>query len=218
MSSVALPHPPRDMQDTKARDGWFRAVASELVPGLVRGDPEEVARRREDLARLWADAQRRGDDLASLATTALLVVQDGVLGDLAALEHIRLARDSVAARLLQAVADSPGSGQTELAEQVGAAEATVSREGARLEDQGLVVRRRVGRQRLWELTPRGHQAVERLAGPRLAPPVDEVGPQPQAATSPHLEALIAEEQRADMREVPESLRESSTAAMFASVA
>lgn len=212
-----LPRLLEEGEPTKADlDGWLRATTAALIPGVVRGDRAEVNARREELAREWARAKRREHERGSVAVAALLAYQDAVLAALSAAQAVQLPKDSVAARLVEAVAEHPGLAQTELAERLCVPAETVSREGARLEDHGLVVRRRVGRQRLWELTPRGRAAADRLAGPRLVP--GEAGSQAdeRAAQEERLQRLVDEEESRGLDPLPGKSRPLSAAAFFSS--
>src|SRR3954471_7202764 len=60
---------------------------------------------------------------------------------------------------------SPWLGSSELRRRLGVDETQVSRSGRRLLESGLVAKRKVGRQALWQLTPRGRQALEQPSAP-----------------------------------------------------
>jgi AcrR family transcriptional regulator/DNA-binding transcriptional ArsR family regulator len=61
---------------------------------------------------------------------------------------------------LRLLEGSPWLASSELRRRLGVDETQVSRSGRRLLESGLVARRKVGRQALWQLTPRGKQALE----------------------------------------------------------
>jgi AcrR family transcriptional regulator len=71
---------------------------------------------------------------------------------------------------IQALRDARRLGSTELRERLGVDETEVSRCGRRLLDAGLVARSKVGRQAMWELTPRGRQVLGRDPAPLATSP------------------------------------------------
>ena len=61
--------------------------------------------------------------------------------------------------LLRAIADTPGATNTRLMDELGVHAAQVSRLGSRLELGGMARKRRAGRTKRWDFTPRGVQAL-----------------------------------------------------------
>ncbi|WP_078592179.1 winged helix DNA-binding protein [Streptomyces pseudogriseolus] len=64
--------------------------------------------------------------------------------------------------MLMAINESPGVTSAELAGELDAEAAQISRSGTALIERGLVVKTRHGRERRWRLTPRGDVAVAEL--------------------------------------------------------
>ena len=75
--------------------------------------------------------------------------------------------------LLRAISDNPGITNTRLEEEFELDAAQVSRLGSRLELSGVARKRRAGRYNLWEITPRGVQALGILDAGGIARPKRE---------------------------------------------
>jgi AcrR family transcriptional regulator/DNA-binding transcriptional ArsR family regulator len=70
---------------------------------------------------------------------------------------------------MSALASSSQVGSTELCVLLDSHETQVSRTGRRLLEHGLVTRRKAGRRVFWQLTPRGHHALEEVPAAARSP-------------------------------------------------
>jgi AcrR family transcriptional regulator len=149
-------------------DAAVDALAAGLVDALLAGD-ETALRAALDALRttrkhlLGGDGAPNGPLLGAVSTLTAFV-QWG-------LERIGSEPGSAAPagtqarRFLEAVDGRPQVGSAELRSLLGTDETQVSRTGRRLLGDGLVTRRKVGRQVFWALTPRGRQELDSLAQP-----------------------------------------------------
>ena len=122
------------------------ALALELVDAILDGD---AAALRAKLAELRS---ARSEALTGLISTA-----QWALERLPSSEPV--AHGTQAWRFLSELRER-SRGSSELRTMLGVDETQVSRTGRRLLDAGLVTRRKAGRSVTWQLTPRGHQALE----------------------------------------------------------
>jgi AcrR family transcriptional regulator/predicted MarR family transcription regulator len=83
-----------------------------------------------------------------------------------------VAQGTQAHAFLAALAGSPRSGSADLRDLLDTDETQISRTGRRLLEMGLVMRRKVGRQVFWELTPRGRRALDDAPADQDAPNSD----------------------------------------------
>jgi AcrR family transcriptional regulator len=130
------------------------AVALGLVDALLERDHDTLAAALQALR----DARADGDpELIGWLDAAIAFAHWG-------LERVpsqaAVARGTRAHEFLTALDGSPRVGSTELRRLLEIDETQVSRTGRRLLESGLVMRRKVGRQAYWELTPRGGRALE----------------------------------------------------------
>ena len=132
------------------------AVALGLVDALLEGDDETLAGAVDALrdARARADGDR---ELAGWLDAAIAFAHWGLER---APSAVSVASGTQAHDFLRLLDDSPRLGSTDLRRILETDETQVSRTGRRLLESGLVSRGKVGRQVFWQLTPRGHRALE----------------------------------------------------------
>lgn len=152
---------------------WLAALAGLVAEACVDLDAAALAATQTQLRLSYAavreDAALVPNDAAS-RLGGLRAVAEVVRGALERAAPIRAARliepGGLAARFLAAVASEPGSSNRDLADRLGESrpvdEGQLSRLGRQLLGQGLVVRRRAGRQNSWGITPSGRQALSEL--------------------------------------------------------
>ena len=139
-----------------------------LVVGAVReGDDPALELAADGLYRAYAawrsqtdpvQIEHRGEirGLHNLADAALeVMVPVGVLAE--------LEPDSLAHRMLAAIAERRGLGNDDLEADLDADKSSLSRAGTRLRSVGLARSRRAGRRNAWEITPRGAEVINALA-------------------------------------------------------
>lgn len=139
-----------------ALPGWVNASAMLLVDAIAACDVEPLEAFLDESSRLVG----RED------------VDQGAIGSLAAVAQWGVARTrptavgrsidlrSAVGRILLFVSERPEATNTEIWNELGLAEATVSRIGRRLEADGLVRRTRAGKEQRWRLTPMGDKAID----------------------------------------------------------
>src|SRR3954471_9110195 len=138
------------------------AVALGLVDALLERDGETLRAALDGLrdARARAEGDR---DLVGWLDAAIAFAHWG-------LERVpsqtAVARGTQAHDFLRALQGSPHLGSAELRRLLDVDETQVSRTGRRLLEQGLVTRRKIGRQVFWQLTPRGQRALEEAPAPQ----------------------------------------------------
>jgi len=141
------------------------AVALGLVDALLEGDGETLAAALRALRDARARAER-DEELVGRLDAAIAFAHWG-------LERMpsrpAVSRGTQAHDFLRALDDSSQLGSAELPRLLGVDETQVSRTGRRLLENGLVTRRKVGRQVFWRLTPRGRRALEGAPAPRRSP-------------------------------------------------
>jgi AcrR family transcriptional regulator/DNA-binding MarR family transcriptional regulator len=142
------------------------AVALGLVDALLEGDAEALAAALDALRD--ARAQANGDQkLVGWLDAAIAFAHWG-------LERVPsraavVTQGTQAHDFLRALDGSPQLGSAELRRLLEIDETQVSRTGRRLLESGLVTRRKVGRQVLWQLAPRGQRALEEAPAPKRSP-------------------------------------------------
>ena len=158
-------------------DGWAREVSAQLVPELLDGDIGRLRKVRKDLVTRWLKAESEGEsDTLQGALLAFTTLVDAWTHHSSMPEQfasLQVSSGSVTERLLRAAAHSDSLPQQDLAAEAGTSPEVVSRRGSVLEAAGLVLRRRVGKERHWSITPRGRRAlagVEVRPDPSAAPP------------------------------------------------
>jgi AcrR family transcriptional regulator len=143
----------------------LEAVALGLVDALVECDEDTLAAALHALrdARARADGDR---ELAGWLDAAIAFAHWG-------LERVpsraAVAQGTQAHDFLSVLDGAPQLGSSELRRLLETDETQVSRTGRRLLESGLVVRRKVGRQVFWQLTPRGQRALTEAPAPQRSP-------------------------------------------------
>lgn len=149
--------------DEPVDEGAFEGLALLLVEALLALDDEALQPATAELRRLYG--ARAGSDDAAAAEeagrfAALLSVASWGLDRLAPQAIVRrLEPGSHLHRFLEAAAGKAGITNSELAEQLKLDRTEVSRVGRRAGEAGLAAKRRFGRLKRWEVTPRGRQAL-----------------------------------------------------------
>jgi AcrR family transcriptional regulator len=145
----------------------LEAVALGLVDALLEHDAETLASALHALRD--ARAQADGEELIGWLDAAIAIAHWG-------LERVpspaAVAQGTQAHDFLNVLDGSPQLGSAELRRLLEIDETQVSRTGRRLLESGLVTRRKVGRRVFWQLTPRGHRALEEAPAPPQRPNAD----------------------------------------------
>jgi AcrR family transcriptional regulator/DNA-binding MarR family transcriptional regulator len=148
-----------------AEPGRLEAVALGLVDALLEGDGETLAAALDALRD--ARARANGDrELVGWLDAAIAFAHWG-------LERVpsraAVAQGTQAHDFLRVLEGSPQLGSAELRRVLETDETQVSRTGRRLLENGLVTRRKVGRQVFWQVTPRGQRALEEAPASKRSP-------------------------------------------------
>jgi AcrR family transcriptional regulator/DNA-binding transcriptional ArsR family regulator len=147
--------------DTARRE----SVALGLIDALLERDDETLAAALDALrdARARADADQ---ELVGWLDAGIAFAYWG-------LERVpsqaAVAQGTQAHDFLSVLDGSPQLGSAELRRLLEVDDTQVSRTGRRLLESGLVSRRKVGRQVFWQLTPRGHRALEEAPARQRSP-------------------------------------------------
>jgi AcrR family transcriptional regulator/DNA-binding HxlR family transcriptional regulator len=149
-----------------AGEAAIDALALGVVDAVLAGDDETLRlalpHLRDRRHRLAALGQRDpGHERALGSLSALISVVHWALERLPSGEGAAtLAEGTHAWRFLDALLAGGPLGSSEVRRALATDESQVSRTGRQLLARGLVVRRRVGRRALWELTPRGERLLD----------------------------------------------------------
>jgi AcrR family transcriptional regulator len=135
------------------------AVALGLVDALLERDHDTLSAALDSLRDARADAD---PELVGWLDAALAFAHWGLERTPS---QAAVAQGTQAHEFLTALDGSSRLGSTELRRLLELDETQVSRTGRRLLESGLVIRRKVGRQAYWELTPRGERALEESPPP-----------------------------------------------------
>ena len=148
-----------------ADPGRLEAVSLGLVDALLERDDETLAAALHALrdARARAEGDR---ELIGWLDAAIAFAHWG-------LERVpsqtAVAEGTQAHDFLSVLDGSPQLGSAQLRRLLEIDETQVSRTGRRLLENGLVTRRKVGRQVFWQLTPRGQRALDEAPSPQRSP-------------------------------------------------
>ncbi len=179
---AARRHPARlpladiDLADVDAT--FCGAVANTVLDAWLGHDRDWLLEAERDLQDLLVLAPGPGtpaDGTGTVAkpvgrTEAVLELVRGALRRLAAEDATAaVTPGSVAHLMLRELAASDGLTNRALASALLVDETQISRAGRKLEDVALAWKRRLGRTNLWELTPRGRQAVTTLGSTHVQP-------------------------------------------------
>jgi DNA-binding MarR family transcriptional regulator len=160
-------------------EGAFNALAMLLVDSTLDGDEPALEFAFEQLQHCYGEFQRADEPSASGfedsgRLLALIDVAKWALERVMPLDLlVEFEVSSHAHDLLRAIAENPGATNTVLVDEFDLDPAQVSRIGNRLEQSGMARKRRVGRFNLWEITPRGVQALGILDAGGIARPKRE---------------------------------------------
>jgi hypothetical protein len=161
------------------REGLFNALAMLLVDSTLDGDEPALDFAFEQLQQHYGASRRQSASSAEEAEDrgrllALIDVAKWGLERVMPLDLlVEFEVSSHAHYLLRAIAHNPGITNTRLVDEFDLDPAQVSRLGSRLELSGMARKRRVGRYNLWEITPRGVQALGILDAGGIARPKRE---------------------------------------------
>jgi AcrR family transcriptional regulator len=154
-----------------AADGGEEAVdalTAGLVDSLLAGDQAALSAALDSLRatrkRLLADDGAADGRLVG-AVTALTAFVQWALERTGSDPGSAAPAGTQARRFLEALADGAPVGSPELRSLLDTDETQVSRTGRRLLGDGLVTRRKAGRQVFWALTPRGRRELDAPAAP-----------------------------------------------------
>ena len=148
----------RRIANLEAESGRLEAVALGLVDTLLEGDDETL-----DAALLaLRDARARADGDQELAGWLDAAIAFAHWGLERAPSRAVVTQGTQAHDFLRLLDSSPQLGSAELGRLLEVDDTQVSRTGRRLLESGLVTRSKVGRQVLWQLTPRARHALEEV--------------------------------------------------------
>lgn len=153
-------------------EGDFSALAMLLVDATLRGDEQSLKSVQEWLR--W----EYGEGVLATGNLDEEAVRYGRLLGLTDVSHwaiervlpvaslSRLERGAYATRFLRELVASPGLSNQELADLLAVDQTEISRVGRRLLEDGMAVRRRLGRRNCWEISPKGRRSLQLLDGAR----------------------------------------------------
>lgn len=150
--------------EASVTDSWASAVSRWVVDACLTSDVNNLHAGLETL-RCAHVRLRPHPEVARLEATLTVLAETTRAGlDRARQAWIIETLDPAtwAAQMLTAMDKNPGITSAELAKELSAAAAQISRSGTALIERGLAVKTRHGRERRWRLTPRGSVAVEAL--------------------------------------------------------
>jgi hypothetical protein len=193
----------RDLSpDSNEWEPLLSAVTMTLVDALLGGEVDALEQAsdplRDALASLFEDRGNVREMRGWLL--ALLEVTRWGLERLPASDELRISRNTQAWRFLQTLSLGQPRNSSYIKDRLDSDASQVSRLGRDLLARGLVLQRRLGREAMWELTPRGrklvregdddaaHHVVRRAAGQSEDdPPRSRAEPKPtgRAAASKH---------------------------------
>jgi DNA-binding MarR family transcriptional regulator len=153
--------------NTEDWDAQLSALTLAFVDSLLAGDTQALEFAadplRDRLATLYGEAAERGHGREVRGWfMALLSMCRWGLQRLPAPEELQYQPGTQPYEFLMLLAKDRATTSSTVKQQLNTGDSQVSRTGRDLASSGLVVQRRAGRQALWELTPRGRQAVDRL--------------------------------------------------------
>ena len=141
------------------------AVTLGLIDALLERDDETLAAALDALR----DARARADGDQELVGWLDAAIAFAYWGLERVPSTAAVAQGTQAHDFLSVLDGSPQLGSAELRRLLEIDDTQVSRTGRRLLERGLVSRRKVGRQVFWQLTPRGHRALEEAPAPPQSP-------------------------------------------------
>jgi AcrR family transcriptional regulator/DNA-binding transcriptional ArsR family regulator len=145
-------------------DAELDGVAAGLVDALLAADTDALTSALDALRSTRKRLLGQDGQMLGSVTTLAAVVQWGI--ERTGSEPGSAApAGTQAGRFLEALAGGAQIGSSELRAQLGTDDTQVSRTGRRLLGDGLVTRRKAGRQVFWALTPRGARELEAAPQP-----------------------------------------------------
>jgi DNA-binding MarR family transcriptional regulator len=161
------------------REGLFNALAMLIVDATLDGDEPALEFAFDQFQHLHAARMRdhAGSEGAIEERGRLLALIDVAKWGLERTMPLDLLVEfevsSHAHQILRIISDQPGATNTALMEELDIDPSQVSRISSRLEQAGMTRKRRAGRYNLWEITPRGVQALGILDAGGIARPKRE---------------------------------------------
>lgn len=151
--------------DTPPSDDVFHAIADMLLDALLAGSAAECAAAVTALEPLEArTALRAADDVAWTAIWAridtLLALAANAADRLPSPEKVELVRSSLSLRILERVADEPGTLNADLVKSLRVSKEHLCRATALLRRDRVLSRAKIGREVAWSLTPHGQAVLE----------------------------------------------------------
>jgi AcrR family transcriptional regulator/DNA-binding transcriptional ArsR family regulator len=146
----------RRIADLPGDPGRQEAVALGLVDALLSADAQALIAALDALR----DARARADGDPGLVGWLDAAIAFAHWGLERVPSRAEVVGGTQAHDFLRVLDGTPQLGSAELRRLLEVDETQVSRTGRRLLESGLVTRRKVGRQVFWQLTPRGHQAIQ----------------------------------------------------------
>jgi predicted NBD/HSP70 family sugar kinase len=144
-------------------DGEFSTLSMLISDGSLAGDEPTLRDALDGMQRLYFRSAL--PEMQKGRLRGLLDVAHWSLRRMPSTLQLKLDGNTHAARFLRAVARKPGLSNQDLATALRIDETEVSRVGRRLQDSGLVWRRKEWRTNAWDLTPRGEQCLLSSARP-----------------------------------------------------
>jgi len=141
------------------------AVALGLVDSVLGGDDKALAGALDALR----DARARADGDQELVGWLDAAIAFAHWGLERLPSPVAVAQGTQAHDFLRVLADSPQLGSTALRRLLEVDDTQVSRTGRRLLESGLIIRRKVGREVFWQLSPRGQRALEEAPAAERSP-------------------------------------------------
>jgi AcrR family transcriptional regulator/DNA-binding transcriptional ArsR family regulator len=141
------------------------AVALGLVDSVLEGDDKALAGALDALR----DARARADGDQELVGWLDAAIAFAHWGLERLPSGVAVAQGTQAHDFLRVLDDSPQLGSAALRRLLEVDDTQVSRTGRRLLEGGLVVRRKVGREVFWQLSPRGQRALEEAPAAERSP-------------------------------------------------
>lgn len=182
---------------------WVELASSALCRAIADAEADDLARMQNhyrrllDLARRAAGTAKGPDrqELGSLAQQMQVLLHVADAGaDLTRPRALGLALEpqSHAAKILAILARDRDVFADDLAQELDVHATQISRACRKLTDQGLIIRRQLGRRACWSLTDAGTAAAEAAARPAPAPATEQVTVPVQASTAAEFDEAVRE--------------------------
>jgi DNA-binding MarR family transcriptional regulator len=150
--------------DDEAWEAELSAVTLGFVDAILEANADALADASDPLRDYLASLFAKEDHAAEIRgwILALLALTRWALQRLPSSEELALTQETHASRFLHALEQGP-RGSSDLRQCLNTGHSQVSRVGRGLLAAGLVVQRRLGREAMWEVTPRGRLLLRKIA-------------------------------------------------------